>query len=117
LPFDGYVIFKDYVTHLEYIRSCEELWSKGLFVQLGAYQHHAFLDWQVVTTDDGRWTAVHDALNGSGVESVQGKWDELFGEKEVEEKKPKKSVKKRATRKKTSGEKKTSSKKPKAKKK
>ncbi len=29
LPFEGYVIFKDYVSHLEYIRSCEEFGAKG----------------------------------------------------------------------------------------
>ena len=96
LPFDGYVIFKDYVTHLEYIRSCSELWERGLFVQLGAYQHHAFLDWRVVIGDE--WKMVNEALNGAGVESVQGKWDEMFGEK-VEEEKPKKPVRKRATKK------------------
>jgi hypothetical protein len=53
LPFEGYVIFKDYVTHLEYIRSCEELWQKGLYVELQAYQHHVFMDWRFV--DDERW--------------------------------------------------------------
>ena len=106
LPFEGFVIFKDYVTHLEYIRSCEELWNKGLFVQLGAYQHHAFLDWRIVLGDE-KWQAVHDALNGAGVESMQGKWEEMFREKEVViDEKPRK---KRATRKKAAGGKKTTS--------
>lgn len=87
LPFEGYAIFKDYVTHLEYIRSCEELWGKGLFVQLGAYQQHAFLDWRVVEGDE--WRMVHEALCGAGVEFVQRKWDEMFGKKDeaLEEKK------------------------------
>ncbi len=98
LPFEGYVIFKDYVTHLEYIRSCEEIWAKGLFVQLGAYQHHAFLDWRLVIGDE-KWQAVHDALNGAGVESVQGKWEEMFGVKEEAEEKTKKPAKKRTTKK------------------
>src|SRR5215216_1660710 len=84
LPFEGYVIFKDYITHLEYIRSNEELWQKGLFVELGAYQHHVFMDWRFV--DDERWQTVHDALNGAGVESMQAKWEEMFGEKKEEEK-------------------------------
>ncbi|GAB4428758.1 MAG: hypothetical protein Kow002_17550 [Anaerolineales bacterium] len=117
LPYEGYVIFKDYVTHLEYIRSCSELWERGLFVELGAYQHHAFLDWQVMTTDDGRWTKVYEALNGAGVESVQARWDEMFGEKEEsEEEKPKQPAKKRTAKKKAAG-KKTSRKKSTAKKK
>ncbi len=77
LPHDGYAIFRDYVTHLEYIRSCGELWQKGLYVELHAYQHHAFMDWRFV--DGEEWGTVHDALSGAGVESMQGKWEELFG--------------------------------------
>jgi hypothetical protein len=83
LPFEGYVTFKDYVTHLDYIRACDELWQKGLYVDLGAYQHHVFMDWQFV--EDERWQAIHDALNGAGVESMQAKWDEMFKKKETEE--------------------------------
>ena len=79
LPFEGYVIFKDYITHLEYIRSNEELWKKGMYVELGAYQHYVFMDWRFV--DDVRWQTVHDTLNGAGVESMQARWEEMFGEK------------------------------------
>ncbi|MFZ5910425.1 MAG: alpha-amylase family glycosyl hydrolase [Chloroflexota bacterium] len=99
LPFEGYVIFKDYVTGMEYIRSCSELWEKGLFVQLGAYQHHAFLDWRFVAGEN--WGLVNSALNGAGVESVQAKRDEMFGGKEdaAVDEKVKKPAKKRVTRK------------------
>jgi glycosidase len=110
LPFEGYVIFTDYVTHLQYIRSCEELWQKGMYLQLHAYQHHVFMDWRFV--DDEKWQAVCEALNGSGVESVQAKWDEMFGVQpepeeavdEAEVKKPRRkvTVKKSGTAKKTS---------------
>jgi hypothetical protein len=83
---------------LEYIRSCEEIWAKGLFVQLGAYQHHAFLDWRIV--EPGDWGLVYEALNGTGVPSMQGKWEEMFGVKEaVVEEKVKKPAKKRTTKK------------------
>jgi len=99
LPFEGFVIFKDYVTHLEYIRSCEELWQKGLYVELHAYQHHAFMDWRFA--DDEKWREIYAALNGTGVESMQAKFNEMFGEKkeviaeEVKVKKPRrKAVKK-----------------------
>src|SRR5688572_14107384 len=104
LPFEGYVIFKDYITHLEYIRSNEELWQKGMYVELGAYQHHVFMDWRFV--DDERWQTFDDALSGAGVESMQAKWEEMFGVKEeivVEEvkvkKPPKKAVGKEAVKK------------------
>src|SRR5688500_13497009 len=98
LPFEGYVIFKDYITHLEYIRSCEELWQKGMYVELHAYQHHVCMDWRFV--DDERWQVVHDALNGAGVESMQAKWDEMFGEKQEEIEKEKEEPKIKKPRKK-----------------
>ena len=119
LPFEGYVIFKDYVTHLEYIRACEELWQKGLYVELHAYQHHVFMDWQF--EEDGEWKMVHDVLNGAGVESMQAKWDEMFGVKkevvveEVKVKKPRKKVVARKLAKKVVKEiKKTAGNKPKS---
>jgi hypothetical protein len=80
LPFDGCIIFKDYITRLEYIRSCEELWSKGLYVELHAYQHHVFMDWRFVESSE--WKVICDALNGAGVASVQAKWEEMFGSKD-----------------------------------
>lgn len=99
LPFEGFVIFKDYVTHLEYIRTTEELWQKGMYLDLHAYQHHVFLDWRFV--DDERWREICVALNGAGVESMQAKWDEMFGAKEevVEEAAVKKPRKKAASKK------------------
>ena len=80
LPFEGFVIFKDYVTHLEYIHSCAELWEKGLYVELNAYQCHAFMDFRFVESSE--WEIVNSALNGAGVESMQAKCDEMFATKE-----------------------------------
>jgi hypothetical protein len=102
LPYQGYAIFKDYVMGLEYIRSCGELWDRGLYVGLSAYQHHAFLDWRIVEGEG--WAEVCQALNGAGVESMEAKWVEMFGEVErvVAEKKPVKATRKpvkKATRK------------------
>ncbi|MGB8980746.1 MAG: alpha-amylase family glycosyl hydrolase [Anaerolineales bacterium] len=104
LPFEGFVIFRDYVTHLEYIRPCEELWQKGMYLDLHAYQHHVFMDWQFV--DDEKWHDIYVALNGAGVESMQAKWEEMFGVKKEESGEKDEEVavvppvvKKRATRK------------------
>ncbi|MBM3180371.1 MAG: alpha-amylase [Chloroflexi bacterium] len=80
LPREGFVIFKDYVTRLEYIRSCEEIWDKGMYFELGAYQCHAFMDWRFV--EGSHWELVNSALNGAGVESIQAKWMELFKDKD-----------------------------------
>ena len=81
-PYEGFVLFRDMVTHLEYIRSCEELWWKGLYFELGAYQCHAFVDWRFV--EDERWAEIHQTLNGAGTESMGTLWDEKFGEKALQ---------------------------------
>lgn len=104
----GYVIFRDLVTDLEYIRSIPELVEQGLYVELGAYQRHVFLDFRIV--DGEQWREIHLALNGAGTPSMQEKRDEVFGVKEkkkeveeLEEKKPaKKPKKKKAASKKAS---------------
>jgi glycosidase len=96
LPKVGYVIFKDYATQLEYIRSCAEIWEKGMYVELGAYQCHAFMDFRFVY--EAEWKTIHDGLNGAGVPSLQAEWKKLFAvEEPVVEEKPAK--KKRAVRK------------------
>jgi hypothetical protein len=91
LPKDAFCVFKDYVTGLEYIRSCRELTDKGLYVELGSYQCHVFLDWRFVHGE--QWQKVCESLNGAGVASVYGKFDELFAVKKEE------VIKKRAARK------------------
>lgn len=81
LPRVGYAIFKDYVTHLEYIRSCKEICEKGLYVELGAYECHAFMDFRFV--GDSEWETICNKLNGAGVPSMQEKWTELVGALEI----------------------------------
>jgi len=111
-----YVTFRDYVTNLEYIRSCRELVERGLYVELGAYQCHVFLDFRFASGE--QWKAVCEALNGAGVPSVQGKFDEMFAPKrEVKEDKQKK-IRQKTTRtgKKATGGRKNTSTKPKTKK-
>jgi hypothetical protein len=77
LSHQGFVIFKDYVSGLEYIRPCRELREKGLYIELGAYQCHVFMDWRFV--GDKEWKTVCEALNGAGVPSMHDKWKEMFG--------------------------------------
>ena len=116
MPHEGYVIFKDYVTHLEYIRSCNELWEKGLYVELNAYQCHAFMDFQIVSGE--YWDKVCQTLNGAGVQSVKEKYNEMFITKEKGVKKVKiiKRKPRKTTVKKKTGNKKRWSKKVKLKK-
>jgi glycosidase len=97
LPEGGYAIFKDYVTHQEYIRPCEELREKGLFAMLGGYQCQVFLDWQFVSGE--KWKAVHEGLNGAGTISIQAKYEEFFAVKEPARKKTTVAKKPKAPRK------------------
>ena len=53
-----FVIFKDVNSGLEYIRSSRKLMENGLYVELGAYICHAFLDFHEVTDNDGKWQTV-----------------------------------------------------------
>ncbi|MFM8874964.1 MAG: hypothetical protein ACKOGC_02740 [Anaerolineae bacterium] len=76
LPRSGYVIFKDYASQLEYVRSCEEIWEKGMYVELGAYQCHAFMDFRFV--HDPEWQIICDYLKGAGVPSLQEEWQRTF---------------------------------------
>ena len=87
LPLDGYAIFKDYVTGLEYIRSCRELADKGLYTELAEYQCHVFLDWRFVTGRE--WQAICASLNGAGVGAIQALYDEMVAPRQVEKAKPK----------------------------
>ncbi|HET7144872.1 MAG TPA: alpha-amylase family glycosyl hydrolase [Anaerolineales bacterium] len=97
LPRVGHVIFKDYVTQLEYIRSCKDIWDKGMYIELGAYQCHVFMDWRFA--GDIEWKIICDRLNGSGVPSMQDKWTELFNTVEEVKSEEKVIAKKRALRK------------------
>ncbi|MBL8050049.1 MAG: hypothetical protein JNM46_02415 [Anaerolineales bacterium] len=89
LPKNGYVIFKDYASQLEYIRSCKDIWEGGLYVELSAYQCHAFMDFRFVNTSE--WGMVNSNLNGAGVKSMDEKWVEMFGVKEIKEESAKKT--------------------------
>ncbi len=66
-----FVIFKDMKADLEYIRNNVDLHDNGLFLMLGAYQYHIFMNfYQVEDTLDRAYKRVTDYLGGRGVRSV-----------------------------------------------
>jgi glycosidase len=74
-----FAIFRDHLTGLEYIRSSNELWDRGLYVELDAYQCHVFLDWREV--QDNEWhhyAHLADYLGGRGVPSIEEALKEIF---------------------------------------
>ncbi len=65
---DGHFLaFRDQRTGLEYLRSSRELCERGMYVELGAYQCHVFLDLREVRDDVGLYAELARQLGGSGV--------------------------------------------------
>jgi glycosidase len=67
-----FCIFRDNATGLEYIRNSRELCGKGLYVELGAYKYHVFIDFREVR--DNQWHhygQVLNYLNGRGAPSIE----------------------------------------------
>ncbi len=76
---DYFLIFRDHVSGLEYIRRSQELHEKGLYVELGAYQYHVFLNLREVR--DNEWhhyARLHDFLGGKGVPDLHETLRELL---------------------------------------
>lgn len=78
LSLDGYVIFRDHVSGLEYIRSCKELFEQGLYLELGAYQVHVFLNFrEVKESAEFPYGKLVSVLKGRGVERIDSALERL----------------------------------------
>lgn len=71
-----FVVFRDLVTGLEYLRNCAELHQAGLYTELAEYGLQLFLDFRLISAaarDSVR--SLSEQLAGAGVASVE---DELI---------------------------------------
>lgn len=67
-----FVRFRDLVEGLEYIRSAADIAERGLYVELGAYDAHVFVDFQEIRdAGGGGYARLNDRLAGRGVESLE----------------------------------------------
>ena len=67
-----FVTFRDARTGLAYIRSSRELWERGLWLALDAYQGHVFWEFDEVRDGSaGQWRRLADRLAGAGVPSLE----------------------------------------------
>jgi hypothetical protein len=63
--------YRDTVQGLEYLRRASDLRDHGLTLELRGYQHVVLLDWRELRPSEAYpWDRLCDALNGSGVYSV-----------------------------------------------
>jgi len=80
---DGYLLFKDHADGLEYIRSKDEIREKGLFVQVGAFKYHVFVDLKEVSDEQEIWKEIEDELNGRGTENIQAMYEQRNNQEPV----------------------------------
>jgi len=76
---EHFTIFRDQVTELEYIRSNRLLAEQGLYLDLGAYKRHVFMDFRQV--QDNEWhqyAQLNDYLDGRGVPSIEETLKEII---------------------------------------
>ena len=73
-----FVIFRDHASGLEYIRYSNELFEKGLYVELQAFKRNVFLDFrEVEDTGEGIYARLAETLQGKGIVSVDDALSEL----------------------------------------
>ncbi len=74
-----FVIFRDERAGLQYLRNAKTLSEQGLYIELGAYHYHVFLDFQVITDDaTGQYARLANQLGGRGVPSISEALQEMF---------------------------------------
>ncbi len=81
IPCDSnvYMIFRDVVNGMEYIRNARTLCEQGLYAELNAYHVHVFVDFREVHDNVWRhYSQLAAYLNGRGVPNMEEALKELF---------------------------------------
>jgi glycosidase len=74
-----FLIYRDHASGLQYLSPSAEVIEKGLYLDLGAYKYHVFLDFHEV--EDDAWHSyrqLNDFLGGRGVPNIQDAMRELL---------------------------------------
>ena len=67
-----YLIFRNFIDGLEYIRNSGEIFEKGLFQDLGAFKYNVYLDFYEVEDDqEKRFQKLAIYLQGGGVSDIR----------------------------------------------
>jgi hypothetical protein len=72
-----YLLFRDHISGQEYIRSISDLLTNGLQLRMGAYHYQVFLDFRLVKSTDDTYYKLHESLQGSGINNLQEKLNEI----------------------------------------
>ncbi|MDP6490247.1 MAG: alpha-amylase family glycosyl hydrolase [Kiritimatiellia bacterium] len=69
---DAYVIFREHVSGLEYVRPCTQIHGQGFHVELGGFTCKVFMDFRIMYDEpSGPYASVTDRLGGHGVPSIE----------------------------------------------
>ncbi|HET7375793.1 MAG TPA: alpha-amylase, partial [Anaerolineae bacterium] len=76
---DTFVVFRSHTTGLEYIRNNREVYERGMYVELEAYQYQVYLDFREVQDDATHQYAQLTAyLKGRGVPNIDEAVREVY---------------------------------------
>jgi glycosidase len=76
---DRFIIFRDQISKLEYIRSNDDLVHHGIFVELDGFKYHVFLDFREIQDNEfGHYSQLCSYLGGRGVPSIDQAMKETF---------------------------------------
>lgn len=67
---DQFIYFTEIRSGLTFIHSAEELFSRGLFIDLDGYENRVFLNFTSVTDNDNSWKTLAEKLNGDGIRDI-----------------------------------------------
>jgi len=76
-----YYVYTDSVSRLQFIKSGREIIDRGFRINLGAFKHNAFIDFNEVYDTDGYFEQLERSLQGNGVDNLFEMADELKFEK------------------------------------
>ncbi|MDR2018042.1 MAG: hypothetical protein LBQ00_04095 [Syntrophobacterales bacterium] len=76
---DAFTIFRDHASNLQFIRKNKEIHEKGLYLELGAYDYHVFLDFREVFDNEwDHYSRLVSHLNGRGVPDIEKSLAEML---------------------------------------
>jgi len=72
-----FYIYRDHKTKLEFIKSGEEIYEKGLFFTLDGYNYKILVDFKEIIDMNGEYENLSRILDGKGVNSIEEKLKEI----------------------------------------
>lgn len=66
-----FLTYKDLISGLEFIQPLNDLSTRGLYLELGAYHYHAFVNFKIEIDHDGSLREIHNKLKGSGTSDLE----------------------------------------------